>query len=86
MVIDVAYDLDIHGKTKEEALRMFQRHIEMLYQKGIMEFNLIHGFSHGDTLRTYFSNVKNYQSSKVKEVMPGILNKGVTIVFLKRKK
>ncbi len=44
MVINMAYDLDIHGKTKEEALKMVQRHIEMLYQKGIMEFNLIHGF------------------------------------------
>lgn len=75
-------EIDVHGLTCSEALRAVQRFIEKLYINHGRYFEIIHGYSHGNVLKQFFSNKNNYHSNKVLFVEPS-WNEGRTCVYLK---
>ncbi len=74
-------EIDVHGLTSEEALREVQKYIVYLSKKNINYFEIIHGYSHGDTLKKLFSKASNFHSNRVLKVLP-CWNAGRTCVFL----
>ncbi len=76
------YEIDVHGMTRAEALKAVQEYIEQYYSKGILLFEIIHGYSHGDSLKKFFSDINNYHSNKISFVEPS-WNEGRTFVHLK---
>lgn len=78
-------EIDVHGLTCNEALRSVQRFIEKEYLDGGRYFEIIHGYSHGNVLKNFFSNINNYHSNKIMFIEPS-WNQGRTCVYLKKRK
>ena len=72
--------IDLHGLTKEEAIRVVDRAIADA-GPGTYQLHLVHGYHRGTSLRTMIHDWYRYEP-KVKRIIPGD-NPGITVLVLK---
>lgn len=81
----VSNSIDLHGLTHSMALKEVQEFINKHYELGTEYIEVIHGYSHGDTLKESFSKKSGYHSNKVLRVEVSFVNPGASTVYLKKK-
>ena len=77
--------IDLHGKTLAESKKIVIDEIDKAIKLNISQVRIIYGFNSGNTLKNYFTNIKHYDSNKVKSIFEVPNNNGEAIINLKLK-
>lgn len=75
--------INVHGLTKENAMKKVKSEMLQCQKKGIKEIHIIHGYNGGNALKMMFIEKSNYGLNLIDSVLPHPANSGITIVFLK---
>lgn len=74
-------ELDLHGKTSDEAVYTIQRAI--VQNPNCNRIDVIHGFNNGCVLKNLLKKKENLHSKRVVCTRPDPFNLGRTIIYLK---
>jgi len=73
-------ELDIHGYTESEAIKIIERELASL-PNDVKSIRIIHGYHSGDSLKKMVQNPRKIRSKKIKR-RKYTMNQGETILEL----
>ncbi len=75
--------LDLHGLTKDEALKLIQKTVMDPKNKKEKYIEVVHGFNSGDELKQMCSHPRYLRCKRIEKTSTGLYNPGVTMLWLK---
>lgn len=74
--------LDLHGLTKDEALRLIQKTVMDPKNKKEQYIEVIHGFNSGNELKQLCAHPRYLRCKRIKKTTLKLHNPGATILWL----
>ena len=75
--------IDLHNKTLKEAKIIVNEEIDKAIKLKLSQIRIVYGYNSGNTLKTYFTNIKHYDQNKVTSIFEVPSNSGEAIINLK---
>ncbi len=75
--------IDVHGLTLDNALATIYRRIEYCYSHNIAFLEVIHGYEHGNKIKTRVSKLTGGFHPAIISVREHLNNNGISVISLK---